>query len=45
MIAAFRRQGVKVNKSNFVEIATTELLARRDLVEILKKRGVTAKRG
>jgi hypothetical protein len=38
MIAALRRQGVKVNKSYFVEIATTELLARRDLADVLKKR-------
>jgi len=44
-MAASRRQGVRLNKSKFVEIAAVELLSRRDLADVLKKRGATAKRG
>lgn len=43
--ARLRVQGVSVSYSSFVEVAAGELLARRDLAEILKKRGATAKRG
>ncbi len=42
--ALLRRQGVSVSFSSFVEIAVGELLARKDLAEVLKRRGATKKR-
>jgi hypothetical protein len=42
--ARLRMQGIPVSASSFVEVAATELLARRDLAEVLKRRGATAKR-
>ncbi len=38
------REGVSVSRSSFAEIAVTELLGRHDMVDILRKRGASAKR-
>lgn len=42
--ATLQAQGTPVSESSFAEVALLELLARRDLADILKKRGATAKR-
>jgi Arc/MetJ-type ribon-helix-helix transcriptional regulator len=43
--AALKRAGVFVSASMFVEIALRELLARRDLPEIMRRHKATARRG
>ena len=42
--ARLRREGVVVSYSQLVEIALEELLAQRDLVATLRKRGASARR-
>jgi len=42
--AALKRQGIHVSNSSFVDVALLELLGRRDLADVLRKHGATARR-
>jgi hypothetical protein len=41
---ALKREGVYVSISGLIEIALAELLGRRDLPDVLRKHGATARR-
>jgi len=41
---ALKRQGVHVSISHLVEIALLELLGRRDLADVLRRHGASARR-
>jgi hypothetical protein len=43
-LAGLKRQNIRASVSSFVEIALLELLSRRDLADVLRKRGATARR-
>lgn len=42
--AALKRQNVWVSAASFVEVALIELLNRRDLADVLRKHGASARR-
>jgi hypothetical protein len=42
--AALKRHGVFVSQGALVEVAILELLGRRDLADVLRKHGATARR-